>query len=158
MMMASIVTATIISMSVNPERANRRRLYGDAACLRRDMRATWASTRARSRGGRHPSGRGSGADVIEITEEEIGRKSLSRHNRHIFLHPSVGRPPTIWQGLPLPGADAARYLSGPARAGPDSRVPSGGGRMRIRRLGVIGAGTMGHSIAALAASAGIEVD
>ena len=30
--------------------------------------------------------------------------------------------------------------------------------MRIRRLGVIGAGTMGHSIAALAASAGIEVD
>jgi 3-hydroxyacyl-CoA dehydrogenase len=30
--------------------------------------------------------------------------------------------------------------------------------MRIRRLGVIGAGTMGHSIAALAASAGIPVD
>ncbi len=30
--------------------------------------------------------------------------------------------------------------------------------MRIRRLGVIGAGTMGHSIAALAASAGIAVD
>ena len=30
--------------------------------------------------------------------------------------------------------------------------------MRIRRLGVVGAGTMGHSIAALAASAGIPVD
>ncbi|HVA58297.1 MAG TPA: 3-hydroxyacyl-CoA dehydrogenase/enoyl-CoA hydratase family protein [Gemmatimonadaceae bacterium] len=30
--------------------------------------------------------------------------------------------------------------------------------MRIRRLGVVGAGTMGHSIAALAASAGIAVD
>src|SRR4051794_16854480 len=32
-----------------------------------------------------------------------------------------------------------------------------GGRMRIRKLGVVGAGTMGAGISALAASAGIPV-
>src|SRR5579884_448649 len=40
------------------------------------------------------------------------------------------------------------------RRGPYSK---GGPRMRIRSLGIVGAGTMGSGIAALAASAGIPV-
>ena len=38
-----------------------------------------------------------------------------------------------------------------------TKIQRSGGRMRIRRLGVVGAGTMGGGIAALAASAGVPV-